>query len=768
MQAHHRRTLTLAAAVALSCGGAEARTPAAHPDKGPQAHAAAADGYQRYAAGDYAAAVEHARRAVRLAPQRRDYGLLLAQALMANGQPDEAEMALDRAAQAPGDAASLSLAYAALARQRALTAAQAMYRALAAGDTPAAILSGQQAVQHAPDNVPYRLLLVQALLREKRYGEAERFASEAVALRPDDPAPLALRAYARHGLARPAEAQADLELALAQPDVDPRVQRELRLLAADLALAQGHGARLLEVLEPLPKEDAAAAPRRDIMGGPPQTQQATAGFEPAAPDIDCSAAATAGTCMLHAAALRTLPGYADASAGYAAMAEGDPVRALTHARRATAAAPGHYRWHLLRIHAAQAAGRLAEAERAATAAMAHLGNPDPALLASRSAMRRRLGDTRGAEADAEAALDAGGLEPAAAAALLLDLGRHAQARSQLADASAAARSPREHLDLAYLWIRAGDDAAAAHAFAAADAGGALPPSAMRDAGYAAMRSHADAQSVRYFERATAAADAGQLALNQQQMLETRSTAGEISRTWGVMGSVTRRNAGGVEPGFGAVSGGDGHRTTQAGVEAYWRPWGYRNGRYVEVFGRGFATLAAGDGIWTGSDSFQGAAGARWKPLAAHNLVVSLGRVFGPNVDDSWLAQVGYSLDIGSALRLDVPHWWTARLSAEAGKYLNRGGDNYGIASATVGRSFRAGNDRTVVYPHLIIGAEHQSNDPVARTSSGVGVGVGFRRWFREDGGRGPLSHWDLTLQYRARLSGDNRMKGPYVSLQFSF
>ncbi|RZJ12247.1 MAG: hypothetical protein EOO54_20575, partial [Haliea sp.] len=621
MPTPRRRTLAFAAAVALGWGCAGAQPPAARPGNAVQAaHAAAAEGYRLYAGGDYAAAAEQARRAVRLAPGRRDYGLLLAQALMAGGQADEAEQALDRAAQAPGDAASLAPAYAALAHLRASAAGDAMYRALAAGDTPAAIVGGLRAVKHAPDHVPYRLLLAQALLRERRYEEAERFAGEAAALRPDDPAPLALRGYARQGLARPAQAQADLERAIARPGATPGAQRELRLLAADLALAQGDCARMLELLQPLAQDDAAAASRRELVGGPTQAPQATAAFDLPAPGIDCSAAEATGSCVLHAADLPALPGYADATAGYAAMADGDVARAMALARRAAAAAPGHHGWRLLHINAAQAAGDLAEAERAATAALERDGLPDPGLLATRSWMRRRMGDTPGAQADAEAALRIGGLEPAAEAALLLALGHQAQARGRLADASAAARAPREHVDLAYLWLRAGDDAAAARSFSAADAGGVLPPSALRDAGYAAMRSHADAQSVAYFGRAVAAAEGGELALSQQQFLETRRTAAEVSRTWGVFGSVTRRNGGGVEPGFGAVGGSGDERTTQAGLEGYWRPWGYRNGRYAEVFARGFATLDARDGVWTGGDSFQGAVGARWKPFTAHNLV----------------------------------------------------------------------------------------------------------------------------------------------------
>ncbi|HEV8689940.1 MAG TPA: bacteriophage N4 adsorption protein A, partial [Ideonella sp.] len=197
----------------------------------------------------------------------------------------------------------------------------------------------------------------------------------------------------------------------------------------------------------------------------------------------------------------------------------------------------------------------------------------------------------------------------------------------------------------------------------------------------------------------------------------------------------------------------------------------RNGQYVEVFARGFATLDARGNTFTGSDSFQGGVGARWKPFTDHNFVVGLSRVFGPNVQDSWLAQAGYSYDYGGELRLDLPSWWTSRFYVEAGKYFGNGTDagSYGVASATLGRSYIAGESRrTVLYPHLFLGAEHRSRDPSAKTSTGVGVGIGVRHWFREDDKRGPRSYWDVALQYRFRISGDDRMKGPYLSASMSF
>ncbi|MDB5913429.1 MAG: Tetratricopeptide 4 [Ramlibacter sp.] len=86
-----------------------------------------------------------------------------------------------------------------------------------------------------------------------------------------------------------------------------------------------------------------------------------------------------------------------------------------------------------------------------------------------------------------------------------------------------------------------------------------------------------------------------------------------------------------------------------------------------------------------------------------------------------------------------------------------------------GRSYLLGGDgRTVLFPHGFVGVEYSSNDPSAKTSAGIGPGVSVRRWFRDDVYNAPRSYWDLTLQYRARLSGDDRMKGLFVNGLLSY
>jgi tetratricopeptide (TPR) repeat protein len=768
MSQQQRKALALAAALALasSCMAAQNAPRGAAAARGaPGAHSAADAGYKAYARRDYAAAVQSARRAVQLAPERRDYWLLLAQALVASGQPDEAEQALQRAAQARGDDAALARARADLARSRAQAAGDAMYKALQAGDIQAAIQAGTQAVQYAPENPGFRLVLVHALLRDSRYADAERVATEAIALLPESAAPLALRAYARQGLGKPAEAAADLDRALQQKGVAAPAQRELRLLAGDLALAQGKGQRALDLLQPLPGDDQDAAARREL-ARQQLAARTTASFALRAPGIDCSNVDAAQTCTLQAAALPALPGFANATAGYAAMQRHEYARALEQARLATAASPGQRDWQLLLLNAALAADQLPEAERAASAALEL--RADAGVLAQRATVRRRLGDVAGANADAEAALRMGGLPPATEAGLLADLGRRDEARARLASVPDAQLTPANRLDLAYLSTRIGDEEAARAGFAQADAAGGLPPTSLLDAGYAAMHTKHDDEAVAYFKRAIDAVNGLQLKLDPQMVFDTRRTIADLSRKWGVLASLTLRNGGGVEPGFGAVGGRPGGRVTQAGVEGYYRPWGYRNGEFVELFARGFMTLDDRNGGTTGGDSFAGALGARWKPLTSQNLVLSIARTFGPNVLDDWLAQVGWSYDIGNDLRVDAPSWWTTRLYAEVGRYLSND-INYGVASAMVGRSYLVGDSgRTVLFPHGFIGAEYTSNDPVAKTSAGIGPGISLRQWFREDTYNAPRSYWDLTVQYRARLTGDDRMKGLYINTLLNY
>jgi adsorption protein A len=194
--------------------------------------------------------------------------------------------------------------------------------------------------------------------------------------------------------------------------------------------------------------------------------------------------------------------------------------------------------------------------------------------------------------------------------------------------------------------------------------------------------------------------------------------------------------------------------------------GWGDGRYVEVFARGFQTLDSDSGP-TGPDSRQGGLGLRWKPLREHNAVLAVSRVAGRRQDDDWLLQAAYSRDAGTDLRIDTDRWWSTRLYAEAGRYLEAG-RTYGVGQAQAGRSWRAGpSGRTTVFPHVALVADYDSA-AVRRTSAGVGPGVTVRHWFREDRYAAPRSSIEFTLQYRVGVHGDDRTRGWFVGTVLSY
>lgn len=728
--------------------------------------------YKAYDQRDYGGAVAQAQEATRLAPANRAYWLLLVNSLIAANRLQEADEALNQGLQSAGDDPAIRAQREPIRRAMAQAAGTAMYRALEAGNLAAATTSARAAVQLAPDNAAYRLILIEVLLRGEQFAEAERLASESVALLPDSVVPLALRAYARQRQGRWQEARADFDRALQQRGLTAATQRNLRLVAADSALAARDPQRAMEILQGLPDSDAAVAQRRaaatrlTVRVSPQAPVLTSSNFPP--PGLDCGSAESALTCALLPGQAGRDPAFDVASQAYRALEARDYAQAADKAAQAVAVSPGNRDYQLLLLDAQLGAGRLADAQQAATAALA-LDPGDAVVLAQRGSIRRRLGDDAGAADDFNAALATGLLGPAAEVGALADLGRKSEARSRFAQyqADGQLRSASE-LDLAYLAARVGDDESARTLFASADAAGKLPDSALQDSAYASLRAGKDGEAVNYFKRTIDAADSLKLKIEPQMLFDTRRAVADITREGGVIASLTYRGGGSVVSGFGATRDLVSNKTAQVGVEGYWRPFGFRNGRYVEVFARGFETLYSQAGGATGGDSLQAALGIRWKPFSSQNAVLSLSRVFSKGAQDDWLAQAAYSLDVGTDLRVDMDNWWTTRIAAEAGHYFHAK-QNYGLASAMVGKSYRlAADGKTVGFPHAVAAAEYNSLLPTDKLSVGAGPGVSLRHWFREDKYAAPRSYVDVSLQYRFRLSGDERAKGLFLTSLVSY
>jgi len=728
---------------------------------------AADQGFKSYDRGDYAAAAALAQEAVRLSPSNRTYRLLLVNALSAANRLAEAEQAITEGIEQAGDSGALQAQREPIRRRRAAEPAQAAFEALEQRDTERAIANARTAVGYAPANRTYRMVLTYALLLGERFAEAEQAASDLIAMDGTDTSPLVLRAYARQRLGRRAEAVADLDPALRQEGLAPETDRRVHLMAADAALAANEPQRALDLLSGFsPSGDEQVARRRGAaraaLNRPAPAAadtETTAPFDP--PTLDCSQAEGEHPCALGPNVARD-PALELATLAYQDFAREDYQAAAAAAEQAVALSPDNRDFKALLLSAQVSAEKYDEAEETATQALRQ--GDDAALLAQRGSVRRRLGKEALAREDFAAALRIGSLPPATGVGLLADLDRKPEARQRFDEVlSSGGLAEVSDVEVAYLATRVGNDQEALAAFNRAGASGRLPNTAYEDAAFAAVRAHHDAEALVYFKRSIAAVNALDLRATPQHLFETRRAVSEVSRQRGVIASQTYR---GPVSGLGAAPPAD---TLQAGIEGYWRPFGYRNARHVELFARTFGALYARDSNRAFGDTLQTTVGIRHKLVSRANLVASFGRMFSREGGrNDWLAQLGYSGGKGTDLRADTQRWWTARLYSEAGRYLEAR-QTYALTHAEAGPSRLMGSrdGRWVLFPHVSAAADYDST-AVRGSSAGIGPGVNLSRWFREDADHAPRSYVELSLQYRFRLGGAERAKGVFLTVTTTY
>jgi len=770
----------------MSAGRGTARDPG---------YAAAAAAYRAYDGKRYDQAVTLARQAVAAAPHNTAYWLLLGNALIETHDYNRASEVLAQGTDKVTDQRPLLRRQLELQRERAAMAAAEVFRAQADNHAEDELDAARRAVALAPQEMEYRLMLVIALLHNEQIAQAERSADEAHAMDERQPGPLLLRAYARVRLGQADAARADFAQArrLATSDSSAAEQLDAGILQADAELAMQQPQAALDVLNDLdpdtlaPAIDARQAARLRLtrqqatqaLGryrlaalGAEQRNPSVSSSQYPVPALDCSrdGAENVNPCHVTFGAQARDAGFDAATRGYQAMQQQQYAQAAQAANEAVALSPQNAEYRLLLIDALQAGGQDQQAEQAISATLQAQGADGP-LLARRAALRAQLGDSAGARADGEAALAQGGLPVETEIALLARTGHPREARERfLAARDGGALDGLDDLQLAYLASQAGDAPAARDAFRRADAGGTLPARALSDAGYAAIDAGDDDAALGWFKRSVDRADDGSLQQTPQQRFDTRRSIATIDRSGGFIASLTH-NGGGPSAGNGGRPGASATDSTlQAGAEAYWRPFGYQGGRPVELFARVFQTLQDQSGGATGTQTAQATVGARWKPLASQNLVLSLGRLIplGSQSAADWLVQLAYSDGIGTDLRVDRPDWWTTQWYGEVGRYL-RNPQTYGLASLQTGRSFRLDSvsDQLVLFPHLSLNADFNSLN-THRTAIGMGPGVNLRYWFRGDRYHAPRSYVDLSLQYRWRIGGDERAQGFFFSTTLSY
>jgi hypothetical protein len=843
----------------ILCAGASAEVADNGPPLEGDAYTAAEAAYQAYGQGNYKASVTSAGEAVSLRPDLLRLHLLLIDSLVAAGDLTQAEQAIKTASSAFADNQELERRQANIRQRLAQRPASDGYKALEKGDAKAAVRAARSAVEYAPDSMSYRLLLLSAQIADNDLTGALATATGAIALDRANYVPMVWRGYINQRLGRRADAAADFSAALAIPGLAATRQKNIRLIAADAALASGDFNAALELLGSYPRTDPKVVTRLTDAEGARQRRgilQDNGNALPA-PVQECATGASGVVCELEApSVLSILTPVASPEEKAAAEIHGAKERAyraerdkdyklaVVEARKAVELEPDVVANRLLLVNVLMSAGLLTDAEAEATKAI-NTGRANGEIHAQRGYARNKLRNFSGAMSDWDMALKQG-IPPAQAenvrlsladAALasndpvkalqalqklpvgydtairkayalqalgrkeeslsgfrtaerlastavqrdgalrtrigtLVELNRKPEARILLDQAIAQGKlNTIRDADIGYLAASVGNDEAALARFDRARANGQLPPRASIDAGYTAMRRFENRKAIAYLMEGIDAKADGRIDINDQQLFETRRTVSDLARVWGINTSVTYGKVGSAPNPFLTISAPSSY-TSQLGTELYYRPeaFGYRNGAIFELFGRLFETLYDQAGGPTGGRTTQGMVGARWKPFSNANLVFEVDKLFalGNAARDDTLLRALYSYTVGTDLRVLDTSWPTWYVYAEVDRFLEKS-QLVAIMEGRFGRSFRLDpiSHNLVFFPHAVLAANY--DDSFAnRSAYSAGAGGSLRYWFGETQYKAPPSYWELTLQYRWRLAGDQRAQGIFAQTSINY
>ena len=685
------------------------------------AFAAAQRAYALYASKDFAGSAKAAGEAIALRPDMLRLRLLQIDAASNAGQ-DAVAFAVDEdAVKQFGDTDALRSRRSFIGNRLAPKFSSDAFAVLSQGDISQAVELIRRAIAYAPDRIGYRIQLIDALFAANDLPGVETAASDGIAYRiaygiadgGNDIMLWTLRGYARAAQGRIELADADFAKALQETGATQRDQRVARTIIAGVWNREGQPQRALDLLTPLKfandDTDPPLAARR-FQAKQLLAAGASTASKTAAP-IDPALRPDIACDATEFGPLCYVypadPGFAAARDSVAATKRGDRKAAIEFARKAVAAAPDDPQHRVELINA--------------------LTNDHQTAAATR---------------EAKAAVRAG----------LLD---------GMPDLSAA-----------YIAQRAGENGVAYRRFNEADQAGELPPRANADAAYTAAHAHQNKDAAMYFERAIDAGITpanGDTAATPQQLLDMRSAHANVTRDWGFNVSTNYRSAG-LQPGFASTPSPGIANNWQAGVEAYWRPFGSLDDRMFEVYTRGYESFGVRDGGPSGASTLENVVGARVKPFASVNTIFAIEHIFpiGSHVNNDWLARIAYSGSVGTERRIDKPSWWTAQMYAEGGCYLNAA-TCYATTNIEGGHTFRIDSisPKLTVFPYAVIGADYDSSIDHS-IPAGAGVGVSARYWMRDSRYDEPRSYVDLSVQYRWHITGDDRSRGVFFGAIYSY
>ena len=312
------------------------------------------------------------------------------------------------------------------------------------------------------------------------------------------------------------------------------------------------------------------------------------------------------------------------------------------------------------------------------------------------------------------------------------------------------------LDWAMVAISAGDDISAQAILANEALYERFTRQTALDAGYSAKRVGLDARASRFFALGLAldAADAQPLAEGKRESV--RREIRELDRSWSLLAQASYSSAGSplglANPSLGT------DEVFQTGAEIAWRIGGWRNGRPLSVFARGFHSETLGDPQVAGNAS-QGWLGVRYKPLSTLNLNIEASRLVALDSDglDDWSARAAISGGQGLEPQSDRRGWAYAHFYGDV-SYLAKADAAYGVAEVRGGYAMLLDRRATTLTPY---GVTRLGLDTVRAEQHdfGGGVGVSLRHWFDETEMTAYRGFIDLDVQARQRISGDDRASG---------
>ncbi|MFG1393552.1 bacteriophage N4 adsorption protein A [Xanthobacter agilis] len=400
---------------------------------------AAQDAFEAYRKGDDVVAEKRIREALQFNPKNGAWHRLLIDTLERAGKLKELEAAINDAAAKAGDDPALQALRAVTDKRIAEPDANQAIKELSAGRPKNAVALARKAVERAPNVMPFRLILINALMASGQTQDAEAEAAAAVKEDENDPLPRVLDAWLLDKLGRREAAVAEFDKVLGSNLLTDAEEVNYRLIAANAALVAGQGEDALKILQSLTdaKNKDVAAYRRTaeaLVKTPNMKRPAlvppTVLCQPTKYGVICSvffgAPGGPGGAGLNPAS----PGYAAASAAYTAFGRRDYATAIREIRRAIDAEPGNASYRMLLMNALMAAGRYAEAEGLLDQLLA--ASPrDAALLMQRGNLRMQAHQYAGAIRDFRAALASGRLSPSEARTV----------RFSLVDAALQAKDP---------------------------------------------------------------------------------------------------------------------------------------------------------------------------------------------------------------------------------------------------------------------------------------------------------------------------------------